>query len=174
MGQALNLKLIVGLLWVNYINNLKRLRDYSLDQLIIFDYLVYFLVTSSFALLAGQHHDWWVIVLDSPVGKVDMKNKLASLLSKEKEMPSVDKLHVNLKSQWVWVDALVIVQHVSLKDLKHKLPERVVVWYLFLLTCHLLGKYHHDLQRHFSFVGLAFRWIDLLKNVPDQLQAWVY
>ena len=38
-----------------------------------------------------------------------MKNELASLLSKEEEMPSVHKLHVNLKSQWVRVDALVIM-----------------------------------------------------------------
>ena len=98
-----------------------------------------------------------------------MKNELASLLSKEKEMPSVHKLHVNLKSQRVRVDALVIVQHVSLKDLKHELPEWVVILHLFLFTCHLLGKDHHDLQRHLSFVGLAFGWIELLKNAPDQL-----
>ena len=66
------------------------------------------------------------------------------------------------------------MQHVSLKDLKHELSEWIVILHLFLFTCHLLGKDHHDLQRHFSFVGLALGWIDLLKNAPDQLEAWIY
>ena len=167
MGQALDLELIIALFGVNSINNLKWLRDYSLNQLDIFDYLMYLLVACSFALLASQHDDWWVIVLDGLIRKVDMKNELASLLPKEKEMPSVHKLHVNFESQWVWVDALVVVQHVSLQDLQHELPEWVVLFNLFLFGCHLLGEDYHDLQRYLSLLGLALGWVNLLKNTPD-------
>jgi hypothetical protein len=73
----------------------------------MFRYLLQFFITCPLALLTRKHHDGGITISYRFGRKVNVKNKLAALFSDEKEMPSINKLHVHLKCQGVRINAAI-------------------------------------------------------------------
>ena len=134
--------------------------------------LLYLFITCPLALLTRKHHDGGITISYRLAGEINVKNQLAALFPDKEKVPSVNKLHIDLKCQRVRINAAISVKHVFLQDREDKLTELVVFGQLLLLSAELLGEDNHDLEGDFSIIGQAFDGVDTLKDAPDKLKTW--